>query len=235
MGASAPPHIDALAALLTETARGDERAFARVYELIGARLLAVARAIIGRTDLAEDVVQESFLRVWRLAHRFDPHKSAAQASLVTIVRNRALSMKASLRRHDDNRVELDADKIAFDGPDAASQMMRSDEARRVNACLANLPINHRRSLLLVYFEGPTHVKLAARLKVPAGTAKAGCGAGWAKSANAWSAGPAPLALWSRIEQEVSRGRASFSPPSYRHFFLAALAGLAITALVLLLR
>ena len=49
--------------------------------------------------------------------------------------------------------------------------MRSEDARRVNACLANLPANHRRSLTLVYFEGLTHSELAARLGVQLGTAK----------------------------------------------------------------
>src|SRR5437867_1200082 len=68
--AARPAAFDPLAALLAETATGQERAFARLYELVGGRLLAVARGIVGRTDLAEDVLQDSFLRIWRSAHQY---------------------------------------------------------------------------------------------------------------------------------------------------------------------
>ncbi|MCC7045601.1 MAG: RNA polymerase sigma factor [Alphaproteobacteria bacterium] len=165
---SPPP--DALALLLAETAKGDERAFARLYELTGGRLLAVARGILGAADAAEDALQESFIRVWRSAHRYDPAKGAAYAWLVTVVRNRALSLKMTQRRREGG-TGLDSEGLAFDGPDACSLMMRSEAARCVKACLEKLPINHRRSVTLVYFEGLTHRELAGRLDVQLGTAK----------------------------------------------------------------
>src|SRR4051812_22688987 len=83
--------FDPLALLLAHVAMGNERAFARLYELTGGRLLAIARGIVGRGDVAEDVLQDSFLRVWRWAHRFDSSKGSAYAWLVRVVRNRALS------------------------------------------------------------------------------------------------------------------------------------------------
>jgi RNA polymerase sigma-70 factor (ECF subfamily) len=174
---SHPPSPDAgampdpLAMLLAEVTAGHERAFARLYELLGARLLAVARGIVGRTDLAEDVLQDSFLRIWRSVHQYDPAKGKAYAWLVSIVRNRALSAKTRLSKHETGRDELDAEKLAFEGPDPAAQVMRSEEARRVNACLVNLPLNHRRSVALVYFGGLTHKELAQQLEVQLGTAK----------------------------------------------------------------
>lgn len=70
-----PAPFDPLAALLAETATGHERALARLYELVGGRLFAVARGILGRADLAEDVLQESFLRIWRSAHQYDRPKA----------------------------------------------------------------------------------------------------------------------------------------------------------------
>jgi len=163
--------LDSLALLLAEVAMGNERAFARVYELTGSRLLAIARGIVGRADLAEDILQDSFLRVWRWAHRFDPGKGAAYAWLVRVVRNRALSAKVVLQRREGGQQPLDAETMALGGPDPADQAMRSEEARRVNSCLANLPVNHRRSVTLVYFEGLTHSELAQRLGVQPGTAK----------------------------------------------------------------
>lgn len=170
-GRATEPVFDPLAGLLAETARGDERSFARLYELTGGRLLAAARGIVGHADVAEDVLQEAFIRVWRSAHLYDPAKGQVQAWLVTIVRNRALTWKSAQRKHDHRRAELNAETMAFDGPDAADHMMRSEAARGVKACLENLTANHRRAVALVYFEGLTHQELAQRLQVQIGTAK----------------------------------------------------------------
>lgn len=163
--------FDPLALLLADVAMGNERAFARLYELNGSRLLAIARGIVGRNDVAEDVLQDSFLRVWRWAHRFDPSKGTAYAWLVRVVRNRSLSARSVLQRREGGLEALDAETMVLDEPDPADQAMRSEEARRVNGCLANLPANQRRSVTLVYFEGLTHRELAKRLGVQLGTAK----------------------------------------------------------------
>lgn len=167
--AAAP--FDPLARLLAEIAIGHDRAFARLYELAGARLFAVARRIVRHDDLAEDVLQEAFLRIWRAAYRYDPAKGSAYAWLICIVRNRALSARSRAGRHEDSQAALDIETMASDAPDPAALVVRSDEARRVKACLANLPANHRRSVSLVYFEGLTHGELADRLGVQLGTAK----------------------------------------------------------------
>src|SRR6476661_10329715 len=108
--------FDPLARLLADVAMGNERAFARLYELTGGRLLAVARGIVGRGDVAEDVLQDSFLRVWRWAHRFDPGKGAAHGWLVRVVRNRALTAKAALRRREDAQEPIDAETMATGEP-----------------------------------------------------------------------------------------------------------------------
>lgn len=165
------PAFDPLARLLADVAMGNERSFARLYELTGSRLLAIARGIVGRTDVAEDVLQDSFLRVWRWAHRFDPGKGSAYGWLVRVVRNRALTAKATLQRREVGHQPLDAETLVLGEPDPADRAMRSEAARRVNSCLANLPANHRRSVSLVYFEGLTHSELADRMGVQLGTAK----------------------------------------------------------------
>ena len=162
--------VDALALLLADIALGNERSFARLYELTGGRLLAIARGIVGRSDIAEDVLQESFVRVWRWAHRYDPAKGAAYGWLVRVVRNRALSARAQIQRHREQAM-LDIEEIIVEGSSPADQAMRSEEARQVKSCLANLPLNHRRSIALVYFEGLTHRELSERLGVRLGTAK----------------------------------------------------------------
>ena len=164
--------FDALALLLAETAAGHAAAFARLYELTAGRLFAIAQRIVGgRGDVAEDVLQDSFLRVWRWAHRYDPGKGTAYGWLVRIVRNRALTARETLHRREDAHDKLEGDAFASAEIDPAEQSMRGEDARRVNACLANLPANHRRALTLAYFEGLTHSELAQRLEVQLGTAK----------------------------------------------------------------
>lgn len=164
--------FDALALLLAEIAAGRESAFARLYELTAGRLLAIARSIVGgRGDVAEDVLQDSFVRVWRWAHRYDPDKGTAYCWLVRIVRNRALTAREALHRREDGHDEVEDDRLASAHLDPADQAIRSEDARRVNACLAGLPANHRRALTLAYFEGLTHSELAQRLDVQLGTAK----------------------------------------------------------------
>ena len=180
--------LEPLALLLTETAAGNEAAFARLYELTGGRMLAIARGIVGRADVAEDVVQDSFLRVWRWAHRYDPGKGPAYAWLVRVVRNRALSAREQMHRREDKQCELDAETLMQPGRDPADQAMRSEEARQVKACLANLPLNHRRSVALVYFEGLTHRELAERLNVQLGTAKSWVRRGLAQMSRCLSGG-----------------------------------------------
>jgi RNA polymerase sigma-70 factor (ECF subfamily) len=164
--------FDALALLLAETAAGREAAFARLYELTAGRLFAIARSIVGgRGDVAEDVLQDSFVRVWRWAHRYDADKGTAYGWLVRIVRNRALTARENLHRREDRQAELDGDTLASAEVDPSDRAMRSEDARRVATCLSNLPANHRRALTLTYFEGLTHSELARRLDVQLGTAK----------------------------------------------------------------
>ncbi|HZQ01457.1 MAG TPA: sigma-70 family RNA polymerase sigma factor [Reyranella sp.] len=164
--------LDPLALLLADIAAGSEPSFARLYELTAGRLLSIARGIVGgRSDVAEDILQESFIRVWRWAHRFDPGKGMAYAWLVRIVRNRALSAREQLHRREDGHGEPDAETLVAEEIDPADRALQSEQARRVKSCLANLPANHRRSVSLVYFEGLTHRELAERLGVQLGTAK----------------------------------------------------------------
>jgi RNA polymerase sigma-70 factor (ECF subfamily) len=177
-GPSASGSFDALALLLAETATGREASFARLYELTAGQLFAVARRMVGgRNDVAEDVLQDSFVRIGRWAHRYDSEKGTAYGWLLQIVRNRALTARDALHRREallqreDGRDEIQGDALASLEADPADQAVRSEDARRVNACLASLAENHRRALTLAFFEGLTHGELAERLDVPLGTAK----------------------------------------------------------------
>ena len=93
-----------------------------------------------------------------------------------VVRNRALTARATLQRREGGQQTLDAETLVLGEPDPADRAMRSEEARRVNSCLANLPANHRRSVSLVYFEGLTHSELPTGWACSSAPPRAGCGA-----------------------------------------------------------
>jgi RNA polymerase sigma-70 factor (ECF subfamily) len=162
---------DPLADLLHASARGDRAAFARLYELTSGPLFALSMKLLRARDAAEDALQESFVRVWRSAHRFDPNKGGGMTWLVTITRNVCLSA-IERRRRIAEPIGLTAQDETIDPePDPLEQTMRRRDAQRLAGCLQKLESKQQESLRLVYFEGLTHSELAARLDAPLGTVK----------------------------------------------------------------
>ncbi len=133
-GVPAAPAVD-LSALLKQAARGDQEAFARLYDATAARAYGLALRVVRDPAQAEEVTQEAFLEIWRMSTRFDPAKGSAPAWMLTIVHRKAVdrvrSAEASTRRdntyHDQNQ-SVDHDATA----DAAHASM---EARRVRQAL----------------------------------------------------------------------------------------------------
>lgn len=157
-------------ALLRDVARGDRKAFATLFSEEAGRLLAISRRIVRRTELAEEVVQESFVAIWRRAPGFDRDRGAARAWMTAIVRNRSLNLV-----RDGGREELlAADDAAFesaagDAEQAYEALGETDDLRR---CLGALEPARRSAILLAYVAGFTHGEIAARLRAPVGTVKA---------------------------------------------------------------
>jgi RNA polymerase sigma-70 factor (ECF subfamily) len=157
--------------LLTRVGAGDRDALGEMFALEGGRLIAIARRIVRRPDLAEDVVQDAFVSAWRSAPSFDPARGRARAWLTTIVRNRALNVV-----RDSARVELASEE------QIALYKDRSDEARAayhslgagdaLKNCLERLEEQRRTSILLAYVVGYSHGEIAAELNAPIGTVKA---------------------------------------------------------------
>jgi RNA polymerase sigma-70 factor (ECF subfamily) len=168
-------------ALLLRTAACDEgsaEAFERLYRLCAPLLLGVALRIVGRAELAEEALHDSFVKIWQAAGSFDPLATRPVAWLVAIVRNRAIDMRAS---HDVSRVASyhgaleDADGVLerlFDWSENADD---AEDRRRVakwlRDCLARLQAVERQALVLAYEHGLSHGELAAHLAKPLGTVK----------------------------------------------------------------
>lgn len=165
------PSVADLGDLLKVSARGDQQAFARLYDAMATRAFGLAVRIVRDPAQAEEVTQEAFLEVWRTASRFDPARGSAVAWILTIVHRKAVdrvrSAEASSRRdtsyHQQNQ-PIDHDSTA----EAATASM---EARRVRGALASLTAVQREAVELAYFGGYTHTEVASMLQLPVGTAK----------------------------------------------------------------
>lgn len=168
------PQTDAEEAeLLRALARGDESAFARIYDRYSPILLGLLLRILRSRAEAEDVLQEVFLQVWQRAHSFDAERGRAFTWLVTLARSRAIDRlrsvgsreRAALRSAEEAPPESEPTEWA----DNAA--IRSERAEAVRAALAELPEEQRQVLMLAYIEGMSQSEIAAAKNQPLGTVK----------------------------------------------------------------
>ena len=143
-----------------------------VSESHGPELYRFARRSLSDAALAEDAVQEAFVRAWRASSSYDPAKASQRTWLFAILRNVVIDMVRARR----SRPPLAGDGQDADGPDRAAgasdggidQMLT---AWQVEAALAELAEDHRRALVEVHWRGRPYAEVAAELGVPEGTVK----------------------------------------------------------------
>jgi RNA polymerase sigma-70 factor, ECF subfamily len=157
-------------ALLQACARGDRAALQSLYAATASQLFGLALSILRNRDLAEDVMQDSFILVWRHAHSFDPDRGTAMAWLARIVRNQCFDL---MRRRGRESPLDDADMQSWEdpAPGPADLTALSRDAQRLRACLDELDEGPRKSMILAYYEGLTFAEVADRTGAPLGTVK----------------------------------------------------------------
>lgn len=168
------PQTDAEEAeLLRAIARGDESAFARVYDRYSPILLGLLLRILRSRAEAEDVLQEVFLQVWQRAHSFDAERGRAFTWLVTLARSRAIDRLRSVGSRDRatkaSAQDAQTESVAEGWADEAA--VRAERAEAVRAALAELPEEQRQVLVLAYLEGMSQSEIAAAKNQPLGTVK----------------------------------------------------------------
>jgi RNA polymerase sigma-70 factor (ECF subfamily) len=161
---------DQLIELIAATAREDQTAFAALYEATKAKLFGVALVLLHRRELAEDVLQEAYVRIWRHAARFDPARASPITWMATIVRNLAIDV---LRSPSAQPTEDETALLRLPAPMASAlqDMERSEEQRRVLALLDALDPVKRRLVTAAYLHGESRQQLARRFGVPVNTVK----------------------------------------------------------------
>jgi RNA polymerase sigma-70 factor, ECF subfamily len=155
---------------LARVGAGDRAAFSRLYDRSAGPLFALALGICRRRALAEDVLQEAYVRIWRHASQYDPTRGDPMAWLATIVRR--LAIDALRRTANESPLEPDFDsEIADPDPDPLAHTVRAQESAVIRRCLEQLEARQRSCILLAYFRGCSHTEVGARLGLPLGTVK----------------------------------------------------------------
>ncbi len=146
--------------LLARVSLADRQAFQQLYQHSSGKLYAIAMRITTQDKLAEDVLQESFIKIWHNARRFDPQKAQAMTWMGTIVRNQAIDL---LRKHkkqaESELFDEDLHSTNNDNPTEDS-VIRTDNHQAVHHCLKTLDEKYRQTILLAYLNGYTHQEIA---------------------------------------------------------------------------
>ena len=163
----AQPQLDTL---LRAAANGDKAAFRAIYDATSSKLFAVAIRILKRSDLAEDVMQDAYLKIWDAAPNYRPDLGSPISWMAAITRNRAIDV---LRKKTEVSVEdqKDSGERADEAPNPFEMTAQSMELKSLLACMEKLKPDHRECLLMAYYYGYTHEEISTRMSTPVGTVK----------------------------------------------------------------
>ena len=178
---SAPPHKLADEELMALVQAGDADAFEVVYDRHCGAAFSLAYRMCGRRATAEDILQETFLALWRTGARYDRTRGSVRNWILRIVHNRAVDalrrggVRDRHRFHEEGAVERVAGS-----EDTEEQVLGWERADEVRGALDGLPKEQSRVLELAYFGGFTHTEIASMLEMPVGTVKGRMRLGLAK-------------------------------------------------------
>jgi RNA polymerase sigma-70 factor (ECF subfamily) len=160
-----------LQALLSDCARNNHAAFQRLYQMTAPKLFSLCLAMLRRQEVAEEVLQDAFVQIWRDAGTFDPSRAAPMTWMAVIVRHRALDRlrrrhpEISLEEHEEFAEQPD------DNPGPMEIALNLSENHALRRCLERLSAQQRESISKAFLGGLTHQQLSAALEVPIGTVK----------------------------------------------------------------
>lgn len=168
---NSPKPEKSLAELISLSALGNQEAFKFLYEATAPKLLAVVLRILKNKRLAEEVLQDGFVRIWHHAINYQATSSAPMTWMTVIMRNAALDVVRRKSSEDTLDEDKDFDMFASDQLSPAENFQLSSSANAVENCLKQLPSTQRQTIVLAFYHGLTHSELAQHLSQPIGTIK----------------------------------------------------------------
>lgn len=159
--------------LVFALAARDVRALEALYDRYGDYVYSVSLRVVGDVQLAEDIAQEVFLRLWRRPDLFDAARGRFVTWLLSVARNKAIDERRSRGRRfrHENPPGLEADDLPAAAEDPVDSALLADDRVIIQRALALLPVEQRAAIQLAYFGGYTQQEIAERLKQPLGTVK----------------------------------------------------------------
>lgn len=152
--------------LLAKIATGDRAAFQTLYDATCAQLYAVGLKILTRKDLAEDAVQEAYIRIWHNAGEYQQGRGTVLTWMISIVRYRALD---ALRYHNVRKEEQLEETNYFS--ELELSQLPAQEKRQLDYCLDELENKQKQAIHLAYFCGLTHQEVTQHIDSPLGSTK----------------------------------------------------------------
>ncbi|GHJ54297.1 RNA polymerase sigma factor SigK [Nonomuraea sp. TT08I-71] len=163
-----PPDVEEL---LQRVGRGDEVAFASLYDVVAPKVLGLARRVLRDPGLAEEVAQEALVQVWRTAARFDPGRGSALGWVLTVAHRRAVDRVRSEQALADRTQRAAAAGMEVPFDEVAESVSARLDREQVRRCLGGLTALQREAVTLAYYGGYTYREVAEQLKSPLPTIK----------------------------------------------------------------
>ncbi len=164
-----------LIALIDRVAQRDAQALRQLYDATSSKLYAVAMRVVSNTEHAEDVLQDAYLNIWRIAADYRASLSPPMAWMGVVVRSRALDFlrkrKAEQSLGGPEMDEQLSNTLEGDTPNPMDTSMASEQAWALHECLRKIEAKPREVLTMAYFRDLSHGELAAQLCLPLGTVK----------------------------------------------------------------
>lgn len=165
-----PPAADA-SALLRQVARGDEKAFARLYDLVAPRVYGLIRRVLRDPAQTEEVAQEVLVEVWRTAARFDATRGSATSWIFTIAHRRAVDRVRAEQSAADRVMKVGVAQVEIPHDEVVDEVTGRLERQQVRRCLDDLTGLQRQAVTLAYYQGHTYREVAELLSTSLPTIK----------------------------------------------------------------
>jgi RNA polymerase sigma-70 factor (ECF subfamily) len=172
-GSAVPPQPERseVDGLLRSVARGDDAAFARLYDLLSPRVFGLARRVLRDPAQAEEMAQEVLVEVWRTAARFDPARGSGITWVLTIAHRRTVDRVRSEQASAERLRKVGAASAQTPYDEVVDQVSSRLERQQVRRCLDGLTGLQREAITLAYFGGHTYREVASLLDTALPTVK----------------------------------------------------------------